>query len=255
MARYLPRMLWPLLAFALWAGPTAAAEIRVVTVGALRMALEPIATQYQTGAGNTLAVTYTNPANIAQTLAEGSFDVIIAATSSVQERAAAGAIAAATRIRLARTGIGISIREGAPKPDLSSPEAFRNAVLAARNVVYTNPETPNGSGILTRALLEEAGLLEAVLAKGMMSGLAAGRDLIAAGEYEMGFFNISEAISPGVVLAGPVPDPYQRYTDYDAAVMQGVADAAAAASFIDHVARAEMRAAWAEGGIELTAEP
>src|SRR5687768_10972189 len=146
---------------ALSATTAAAAEIKVVTVGALRVALTALAEDYKKATGNTVTYTFTNPAMLAQTLAMGSFDAIVAPTPAMAELDAAGRLERG-RARLARTGIGIAVREGAPKPDLSTPEKFRAVLLAAKNVLYTDPTTPNGSGVLTVAILTEAGLLDAV---------------------------------------------------------------------------------------------
>ncbi|MCH8858454.1 MAG: substrate-binding domain-containing protein [Proteobacteria bacterium] len=246
-------MICAAMALMLSAGSASSAEIDVLTVGSLRTALNGMLEQVQNETGNTLNVTYVNPAIIEDEFAQGDFDVVIAATSSAASFAEAGTIDTDTHISLARTGIGISVREGAPMPDLSTPESFRAAVLAARNVVYSNPQTLNGSGILTQQIFDEADLLEAIEAKGLQSRLGAGRDLIASGEYEIGFFNISEGVSEGVIVAGPVPEPYQRYTNYEAAVASGASDPQAAAALIGYLARPERAEAWAAGGIELMA--
>jgi molybdate transport system substrate-binding protein len=227
-----------------------AAEIKVVTVGATRVALTNLAEDYKASSGNTIVFTFTNPAMLAQTLAGAQFDAIVAPSPPVVDLDMAGRLERGSRARIARTGIGIAIRDGAPKPDLSTPEAFRRTVLAARNVLFTDPSTPNGSGILTQAILAEAGLLEAVRSKGMQTNLAGGKELLARGEYEMAFFNLSETEAPGVVVGGPVPAPLQRYTNYDAAVFTTAAQKGHAFSFIQFLAtpKAEprWRAAWLE---------
>ena len=234
---------------ALSATAASAAEIKVVTVGALRVALTGLAEDYQKASGNIVTYTFTNPAMLAQTLAMGSFDAIVAPTPAMAELDAAGQLERG-RARLARTGIGIAVRAGAPKPDLSTPEKFRATLLAAKNVLFTDPATPNGSGVLTVAILTEAGLLDAVRAKGMQTNLAGGKELIAKGEYEMALFNMSEIEAPGVVVGGPVPAPLQRYTNYDAAVFANATDKVTAAAFLRFLrspdAAARWQAAWLE---------
>lgn len=229
----------------------AAAEIKVVSVGALQTALRDIAADYTRETGDTVTFTFTNPTNLKQVLAGGTFDVVIVAASTVDELRNTGGLAPGAPIHLARTGIGVAVREGAPKPDLSTPEAFKKAVLAARNVLYTDPTTANGSGALTLRILTAAGLADAVKAKGMQSNLAGGKELIAKGEYEMGFFNVSETPGPGVVLAGPVPAPLQLYTNYDAALLKETPVADRAGAFLRYIASPARGPQWTAAGMEL----
>lgn len=239
---------------ALSAGAAAAAEIKVVTVGATRPALENIAANYSMASRNTVAFTFTNPANINMVLAEGTFDVIVAATSTVSELAAAGRLVPGSQRRVARTGIGVSVREGAPRPDLSTSEAFRNTLLAARGIALTNAMVPNGSGVLVEQILTNTGILDQVKAKGQVLGLAMGKEAIARGEIELGLFNISEATAPGVVLAGPVPQALQLYTNYDAGVFANTVARAEADAFIRFMSQRAITANWSSAGLELTTQ-
>jgi molybdate transport system substrate-binding protein len=238
------------LVVALSTAVATAGEIRVVTVGALQSALKPLGAEYTKQSGDQVNYTFTNPANLNKVLAESKFDVIIAAAPSVAELDKASGLQAGSRVKAVRVGIGVAVREGAPKPDVSTPDAFKQAVTAARNLVYTDPATPNGSGVVTMRILAAAGLIDAVKAKGKQEGLGPGKELIAKGEYEMGLFNISEATIPGVVLAGPVPAPLQDYTSYDAAVLSGAANKDAAASFLKFATGKPAAATWKAANID-----
>jgi molybdate transport system substrate-binding protein len=223
------------LALALSSALVTAAEVRVVTVGALQNGLKPLAADFAKQGGDQVNYTFTNPANLKNVLAGGQFDVIIAAAPSVEELDKSGGLQAGSRVKAMRVGIGVAVREGAPKPDVSTPDAFKKAITAARNIVYTDPATPNGSGVVTMRILAAAGLTDVVKAKGKQDGLGPGKELIAKGEYEIGLFNISEATVPGVVVAGPVPAPLQDYTYYDGAVLASAANKDAAAGFLKFV--------------------
>jgi molybdate transport system substrate-binding protein len=230
-------------ALALSMAVASAAEIKVVTVGALQNGLKPLGVEFGKQ-GDQVNYTFTNPANLSKVLADGKFDLIIAAAPSVEELGKSGGLQAGSMVKAVRVGIGVAVKEGAPKPDVSTPEAFKKAITAARNIVYTDPSTPNGSGVLTMRILAAAGLVEAVKAKGKQDGLGPGKELIAKGEYEMGLFNISEATIPGVVVAGPVPAPLQEYTTYDAAVMANAANKDGAAAFLKFVTGKDAAATW-----------
>jgi molybdate transport system substrate-binding protein len=226
-----------------------ALEIRAVTVGALQNGLERLGADFIRENGGQINYTVTSPANLNSVLAGGQFDVIIAAAASVEELERSGGLQAGSRVKAVRVGIGVAVREGAPKPDLSTPAAFKRAIQAARNFVYASP-TPNGSGVLTIRILTAAGLVDALNAKGKQGGLGAGKELIARGAYEMGLFHISEAAMPGVVVAGPVPVPLQEYSHYDAAVMAGAANQDAAASFVKFVTGKSAVAVWKAASVD-----
>jgi molybdate transport system substrate-binding protein len=221
-----------------------AGEVRVVTVGALQNTLKPLGADYTKQSGDLVNYMFTNPANLKKVLGEGQYDVIIAAAPSIEELDKSGGLQAGSRVKAVRVGIGVAVREGAPKPDVSTPDAFKKAILAARNIVYTDPATPNGSGVVTMRILAAAGLMDTVKAKGKQEGLGPGKELIAKGEVEMGLFNISEATIPGVVVAGPVPSPLQEYTTYDAAVMANAANKEGAAAFVKFVTGKGAAATW-----------
>lgn len=224
-------------------------EIRAVTVGALQNGLERLAADFTRQNGCEIKFTVTSPANLSNVLAAGRFDVIIAAAASVEELDRSGGLQAGSRVNAVRVGIGVAVREGAPKPDLSTPAAFKKAITAARNFAYATP-TPNGSGVLTLRILAAAGLADVLEVKGKPGGLGPGKELIAKGEYEMGLFHISEAAMPGVIVAGPVPIPLQEYSHYDAAVMVEAANQDAAASFVKFVTDKSAAAVWKSAGVD-----
>ena len=127
---------------------------------------------------------------------------------------------------------------------------MRACCNSGSNIVYTDPATPNGRGVVTMRILAAAGLMDAVKAKGKQEGLGPGKELIAKGEVEMGLFNISEATIPGVVVAGPVPAPLQEYTSYDAAVLSGAGSREAAAAFLKYVTGKPAAATWKGADID-----
>jgi len=230
-----------------------AAEVKVLAAGALQVAMRNLAEDFNKQTGNHVTITATNPANVAKDLAAGQFDLIAAAVPSMAEFDETGKLQAGSRARLARTGIGIAVKEGAPKPDVSTVTAFKKAVMGAKNIIYTDPLTPNASGAQTQHILTNAGLLDAVKAKGLQDGLGTGRERIAKGEYEMGFFNVSETLAPGVALAGPVPAPLQLYLNYDVAVVKTAAAKTEADAFAKFITAKAAENRWKTAGLEQLA--
>jgi molybdate transport system substrate-binding protein len=230
-----------------------AAEVKVLIAGALQNAMRPLATDFEKATGNKVTLMAINPALVPKELTDHQYDVVASAVPTMGEFAEGGKLQAGTEARLARTGIGIAIKEGAKKPDLSTIESFKKAVMGAKNVIYTDPTAPNASGGNTQHILANAGLWDEVKKKGTQEGLAPGRERIAKGEYEMGFFNVSESVAPGVVLAGPVPAPLQMYLNYDIAVTRNAAARNEAAAFVKFVTAKSAAPRWAAAGLEQLA--
>jgi molybdate transport system substrate-binding protein len=250
MHRIAVRSLIAALALILSTGLASADDLRVITVGALQVAMRNLVADYNKSTKPEVILTITNPALLSKALSQGSFDVIIAPSPALEELDKAGGLQGEGRVKVGRVGIGVAIREGAPKPDLSTPDAFKQAVSAAKSFVYTDPSTPNASGAVTQRILAAAGLLDMVKAKGRQEGLVPARELIAAGTVEMGFFNVSEATAKNCVLAGPVPAPLQQYTSYDGAVMAKSAAAGPAAAFLKFVTAKSVAAQWTAAGVD-----
>jgi molybdate transport system substrate-binding protein len=232
-------------------GSEGMAPARVVAVGALQNSLKLLGAEFTRQGGSRVECTFTSPANLKNTLAGGQFDVIVAAAPTVAELEASGALQSGSRRKAARVGIGVGVREGARKPDLSTPEAFSQAINQARNIVYTDPSMATGSGIVTMRILAAAGLVDVVKAKGIQQNLGPGRELIAKGEYELGLFNLSEVAVPGVVIAGPIPAPLQDYTFYDGAVFATAGNREAAAAFLKFITDKSAAAIWQAGQADV----
>jgi len=234
--------------------PAAPAEIRVLTVGGTRIAMEALQQQYEAMSDNTLTISFNNPAMIEQLMVEEDFDVIVAAISSVNAAADMDLLEPETQRRFARTGIGLSVRTGAELPDISTPEGFRNTLVAANSIAISNPEGYNGSGVQTVRILGYAGVYDEVMAKATIQGLAEGKELIAAGERDLGLFNVSEATGEGITYVGPVPPIWQLYTNYDVAIFADSTVKAQAADLIAFLTSADAEAGWNAGGIEFIPE-
>jgi molybdate transport system substrate-binding protein len=244
------------------AGSAAAAELKVVCVGALGNGMKQVAADFAKETGTQVTVILTNPASVNQALAskkpieslasDQPFDVLVVAHPSMEAYDKQGAFKAGTRAAAVRAGIGVTVRAGAAKPDISTPEGFKQAVMAAKTVTYGDPTQENGSGIVVSQVLQKAAVLDAAKAKARIEGLGQAKELIAKGEAELGLFNLSEAGGNGVVIAGPVPAAFQSYTSYDAAVSAKSPSPDQAARFIAFLATA--RDSWTKAGNELAAK-
>ena len=232
------------------AGIAAAAEIRVLSVGSTQFAAKALAADFAKESGHQVAFTIVAPFQVDQRLAAEPYDLVIVAVPSMEALDRAGSLRPGSRTAIARVGIGLVVKDGAPLPDISTPEAFRKTLLDARSITYSDPAVPNLSGGVATAVLAKAGVLEEVRAKARLAMLGPGADLITKDVVEMGFFNLSEVL-PGLKVVGPPPASLQGYTFYEAAVLAKAA--APAEEFIRLLASSRSGDTWRAAALEPVA--
>jgi molybdate transport system substrate-binding protein len=194
---------------------------------------------------------------VAQKIKDGEiFDAVIVSEPAMDRLDKEGIVNPESRVRLANTGIGVAVRAGAPAPNLATPDAFKQALLAAKSVVYGDPTLPNQSGEKAEQILAKAGILDALKPKlRIVPGQAESQDLIAKGEVEMGLYNLSEIPEgKGLKIAGPVPAPLQIATTYEGALMSDGSVPQAAREFIRFLSEPEARAKWLAARLEPLAD-
>jgi molybdate transport system substrate-binding protein len=226
-----------------------AADLRVLSVGSVQIAAKALAADFTTATGQPVALTIVAPSEIGQKLAGATYDMVICSVAAMEAMDKAGALRPGSRSPLSRVGIGVMVREGAPLPDVSTPEAFKKTLLAARSIVHGDPATPNQSGVVTMKILANAGVLEAIKGKARAANLADGFAMVAKGEVELALFNLVE-LPAGVRLAGPVPAAMQEYTSYETAVLAKGAAPDAAQAFIKLMTSAPARKTWEASSLE-----
>jgi molybdate transport system substrate-binding protein len=226
-----------------------AAELRVLSVGSVQISAKALAQDFTKASGQQVALTIVAPSEIGQKLASAPYDMIICSVPAMEALDKAGSLRPGSRSPLSRVGIGVMVREGAALPDVSTPAAFKQTLLAARSIVHGDPATPNQSGVVTMKILANAGLLDAVKGKARAANLAEGFAMVAKGEVELALFNLVE-LPPGVRLVGPVPAPLQEYTSYETAVLARGAAPEEAQAFIKLMTSASARKAWEAASLE-----
>ncbi len=210
-------------------------EIEVISGGAFKQVLNALITQYQTDSGNTVKVTYRTVGQHLKLLKDGEekFDVAILTPEAINGLAAEGKVVAGSLADLARTGIGVVVKESAPRPDIGTVEAFKRTLLAAKTVAYIDPKAGGSSGIYVGKLLERLGIAEAVNAKAVLIHGGAVASHVVDGEAEIGIHQISEILAvKGAVLVGPLPAEIQHFTVYSAGVSVAAKHGAAANEFV-----------------------
>jgi molybdate transport system substrate-binding protein len=235
------------------AGIAAAADIRVLSVGAVQNAVKELAAEFGHETGHRVVLTVGSPAVVTQKIKDGEvYDAVIVSEPAMDRLDKEGIVNPESRVPLGKTGMGVAVRAGTPLPDLATPEAFKQALLGAKSVVYGDPTLPNQSGEKAERILVQAGILDALKPRlKIVPGQPASQELIAKGEIEMGLYNISEIPEgKGLAYAGPVPKLLQVTTNYEGALMSDGAVPEAARAFIRFLASPESRTKWLAAKLE-----
>lgn len=220
------------------AGHAAAAEIKVLTAGAMRAVVVEMLPEFGKRTGHKVAIDNATAGTLAKRIEGGeAFDVAIITPKVLEGLAAKGKVESAGPVALAKVGIGVAVKEGAPLPDIKTVETFKSALLAAKTVAYIDPKAGGSSGIYFDGLIERLGIAEEVRAKARLKQGGYVAELVATGEAEIAVHQISEIVPvKGVALVGPLPAEVQHFTVYAASLSAAPSDAAAARALIEHLA-------------------
>lgn len=207
------------LLFTLVAGAATAADLKMLTAGAYKPAALELAAAWQKQTGHTVTIENDTAGNLAKRVAAGEFFDIVVMPPLVMGPYLGNRLDQSSAKPLANVGIGVVVRAGASKPDLSTVDSWKQALLAAKSIAYIDPAAGGSSGIYLAKKFEELGIAaqlkpKSVLVKG---GLVA--EKVASGEAELGMQQMSELIGvAGVTVVGPLPIEVQHYTIYSGAI-------------------------------------
>jgi molybdate transport system substrate-binding protein len=231
-----------------------AAVVTVVSSGGFAVAYRALAPEFERTTGNTLATSWgpsmgNTPEAVPSRLRRGEpIDVVIMVGYALGDLIKEGKVIADSRVDLARSSIGIAVRAGGPKPDISSVDAVRSALLAAKSIAYSD----SASGVyISSELFKRLGIADQVASKSHMIPAEPVGAVVARGEAELGFQQISE-LKPiaGIDLVGPLPPDLQKITIFSAGIVVGAKEPDAAKALIAFLASPAAAAAIKESGME-----
>jgi molybdate transport system substrate-binding protein len=233
------RLVWLVLAvFVCTArvGTSEAAEIKLLCANGMREVVQDLGPKFERATGHTLAVSFATLGAIVDRVQKGeTADLVTLPRQGIERLVKDGKADGGTVAVLARAGIGVIVRKGAPKPDISTSEALKRVLIAAKSITYLDPAAGGTSGVHFAKVLDRLGIAAAMKPKTVLhpNARAAGA-LLANGDAEIGINLIQELIAlPGIDLVGPLPADLQNTLVFEAVIMTDAKDAAAASALID----------------------
>jgi molybdate transport system substrate-binding protein len=243
----------------LCAGVAQAAEIKVMNSGGFAAAYRELAPGFERATGHKVDTAWgpsmgTAPDAIPVRLQRGEpADVLIMVGSALDGLAQQGKVVPGSRVDLARSRIGMVVRKGAPTPDIGSVGAFKRALLGAKSIAYSD----SASGVyVAKELYKRLGLEKELAPKSRMIVSERVGNVVARGEAEIGFQQISELLPvPGVEFVGPIPAELQKITVFSAGIAAGAKDPEAASALVRYLSSPDAQPIIAKTGLDPIAPP
>jgi len=226
-----------------------AGELSVWSAGAVQAPLAVLIQDYQKSTGDTVKVEYSPVGVLLKRLAAGPApDVLVLSQDVIATVEKNGWCLPNSATPLGRVGVGVAIQEGAPLPDISTPDALRQTLLKAKSITYMDP-TKGTSGKHFATVLEQLGIAEQMKAKTTLGDVGFVVEPVARGELELGIQQITEILPVnGAKLVGPLPEALQKITTYTIALGPQPRDATAARSLLAYVTSQPSRAVFVAHG-------
>ena len=241
------------LAILAMASSAEAAQLKLLVGGAMSQPFKEMGAEFSKKTGNTLDFTIDTTGALQNRLRAGEkADIILVSAPGMEALIKEKRITEGTRVDLGRALIGVSVKAGAASPDLSTVDAFKKTVLAARTISYVDPKSGGTSGNYMAGLFQKMGLAEEIKSKIVFRDQGSRvAEAVASGAAEIGITFVSEMQpNKGVRVVGPLPEAIQSPTVYAAAVPVGAPNADVANAFLKLMASTEARGAITRAGLE-----
>jgi molybdate transport system substrate-binding protein len=218
-----------------------AAELKVIAGGSMTASMNALAVPFEKATGHKMSIHFDSTPNIIARVNSGKpFDVVVVPVDVFKDAAAKARFAPGPTVDIARVGYGVIVRAGAPKPDISTSDAFKKALLAAPSIAFL---PASAAGAYVAKVFERLGIAEEMKAK--TKAQAAPTQIapaVAKGEAELGVFLTNVLVAPDVELVGPFPGELQQELVFTSAVAADAKEADAATTLIDYLKTPEATA-------------
>jgi molybdate transport system substrate-binding protein len=231
-------------------------ELKLLTAGAFKATAEALLPEYERTSGNKVSVETDTVGGLMKRIEAGeSFDVVVMTPETVDKLTGGGKVMSGSRKNLARVGVGVMVKAGANKPDISTVDAFKKSLLEAKSVSFIDPASGGSSGIYMEKLIERLGIADQVKPKEKLKQGGSVADYVESGQAELGIQQVSEILPhAGVTLVGPLPKEIQNYTVYAAGIGAGTQHGDAAKALIGSLVGPSAQALFKSKGMEPGSE-
>ena len=229
--------------------PANAAELKLLASTAVKTVLEEVIPQYERAGGDRIAVSIASSAAIMARVKAGETpDMVILTREGINELVALGKVVADSCAPVAAAGLGIAVRRGAPKPDISTADALKRTLLAAKSIAYT---ASGASGLYFARLLEHMGIAEAIKPKAVVLKSGSTGEAVARGEAELAVQMVSELLAAHAAdFVGPLPPEVQNDMIFTAGTLTGSVRGAEATALVKFLNSAAVGAVFKAKGLE-----
>ncbi len=216
------------------AGIASAAEIKVLSALSIQGIIDDLAPKFERASGHKLVISYGALGTTMKRIHDGeTADVVILPRQGIDTLVKEGKAAGGNVTVITRSNMGVAVRKGTPKPDISTPEAFKRALLAAKSIIYANPEGGGPSGWHIAKVMEGLGIANEMKAKTTFANTTDFGALMASGKGELALYQLQNLVqTPGLEIVGPLPGNLQETTVFAAAIMAGTKNAGAGKALI-----------------------
>lgn len=231
-----------------------AAEIKVIAGSAVTPVMAELVPAFEKSTGHKVLPDFDGAiGTMTDRLLKGEVaDVAIVSGGQIDNLVREGKVVAGSRNDIAKVGVGIFVRKGAVKPDISTVEAFKHAMLAAKSIGYNDPAAGAPVSIYLIGLFERLGIASEMKQKTTAFKQRSERfEAVARGDVEIGFNQISEIVAvPNVDLVGPLPPPIQQYTLFASGIVAAGSQKDAGSAFVGYISSPSAQAIWKAKGFE-----
>lgn len=228
-----------------------ATEIKVLSAGAVKAVVPELAEAFRLETGHTVILAFDTVGALRRRAGTEPADLLILSDEAVDDLARQGIVVTGTRVDIARVGIGIGVRQGAPRPDVSTTAALKETLLSVKSLAYMDPAKGATSGIHFARVLERLGIADAVRDKTVLWPSGSSADAVVTGRAELCVQQMSEILPvAGVAVIGPLPKDLQKVTTYSAGLAARAEAPDAARAFLSFLVRPAFKAKFAAAGLD-----
>jgi len=231
-----------------------AAEIKVLAAGALTQPLKEIVPRFEQETGDKVTIVYGNAGSVRAMLEKGdAADVVMLPGDAIADVQARGLVQAGTRVDLAAVNIGIAMKKGVAPPDISTPDALKRALLAAKAVAYSDPARATSGKHFDTVVLPALGIADEVRAKAKLQTEGSAAEFVRRGEADIAVQQVSELLPvDGVTVIGLLPASLQKVTVYSGAIAKQAAAKDSAQKLMAFLTSPASKAVFKAKGMDAT---